>query len=168
MTMTLKEQAERELDQENKLDPRQKLCWGYYIDQKSETFSNGYRSALKAGYAESTASIITRQGWFITKMRRTHLLTKAEKVIDRILDLDPVNEDGKVSADVLRVQSDQAKHVTKTLGKDEGYSERSEVVGGGGNIVFLPQEMIEKFKLAEPQKVSCETVEPLLEEPKEE
>lgn len=131
---------------ENRLDPRQKLCWNYYMDQTNDTFSNAYRSAVKAGFSHYYARTISTRPWFKDKMRRGHLLTKSEKIIDKILDMDADK------ADVLRVQSDVAKHVTKTLGKDEGYSERSEVTGGAGNIVFLPQELINRFNLAEKPK----------------
>ena len=134
---------------ENKLDPRQRLCWNLYIDQKSETFANGRKSAIKAGYGKHYADVITMQPWFKDKARRTHLLGKAEKKIDKILDMDYLDEKGEIRADVLRVQADTAKHITKTLGKDEGYSEKTEVENTGNTTVFLPQELLEKFNLTE-------------------
>lgn len=143
---------EREVEVENKLDPRQRLCWNNYIDQKSPTFSNALRSAIAAGYSDGYATTITNQVWWKDKKRRTHLLGKAEKVMDKILDLTAEDEQGKIKADVLRVQADTAKHITKTLGKDEGYSERIEGGGAGGSVVFLPQELIEKFNLGKPDE----------------
>lgn len=131
---------------ENRLDPRQKLCWGNYVDQTKSTFSNGYQSALSAGFSHTYSRTITTQPWFRDKLRRTHLLTKSEKIINKILDME------SDKADVLRVQSDVAKHITKTLGKDEGYTEKSEVTGGSG-IVFLPIELINKFNLKEPNAI---------------
>ncbi len=142
------ENEEKELEVENKLDPRQRLTWNNYIDQSKPTFGNGYASAKAAGYADSYAKRICAIPWFKDKMRRTHLLGKAEKVLDRILDMDALDKEGFTKADILRVQADTAKHITKTLGKDEGYSEKNEVVGGNP-VVFLPQELIEKFGLAE-------------------
>lgn len=134
---------------ENRLDPRQKLCWNYYMDQTNDTFSNAYRSAVKAGFSHYYARTISTRPWFRDKMRRGHLLTKSEKVTDAILELEATDENGKVKADVLRVKADVAKHIQKTLGKDDGYSERTEVAGGGGNIIFLPQELITKFSLSD-------------------
>lgn len=137
---------------ENRLDPRQKLCWGNYVDQTKPTFSNAYQAALSAGYTHYYSKTITTRPWFKDKVRRTHLLTKAEKVINKILDMETDK------ADILRVQSDVSKHITKTLGKDEGYTEKTEVSGSGSNIVFLPQELINKFGLGkEEPKVESPT-----------
>ena len=136
-----------EIEDENKLDPRQSLCWGYYIDQKSGTFSNAYRSALKAGYGNGAASVITNRVWWKDKRRRSRLLSKSEHITDKIFDMEAVDKDGNIKADILRVQADTAKHIQKTLGKDEGYSERTETIGNGSNVVFLPAELIEKFNL---------------------
>lgn len=132
----------REFRTENRLDPRQKMMWDNFINPASETFSNGYRSAIKAGYSVEYAKVIRSRDWFQSKMRRTHLLTKAEIVMNKILDMETDK------ADKLRVQSDVAKHISKTLGKDEGYSEKTEVVGGNP-VVFLPIELMEKFNLGE-------------------
>ena len=136
----------REILAENRLDPRQKLCWGNYVDQTKPTFSNAYQSAVQAGYSEFYSRTITSRSWFKDKVRRTHLLTKAEKVINKILDME------SDKADILRVQSDAAKHITKTLGKDDGYTEKTEVENSGSGIVFLPVELINKFNLAEKPK----------------
>lgn len=151
--------VQEEIEVENKLDPRQRLTWNNYIDQTKETFGNGYRSAIAARFSDGYARRITTTPWFRDKMRRTHLLGKAEKVLDKILDANPEDETGKLKADILRVQADTAKHITKTLGKDEGYSERIEGGNNGNSIVFLPQELIEKFNLAEPKKDSPENKE---------
>ncbi len=124
---------------ENKLDPRQQLCWTNYIDHTSKTFSNIYASAIAAGYTHFYSRNISQKKWFRSKMRRSNLLTKSEKIMNKILNME------SEKSDVLRVQSDVAKHITKTLGRDEGYSERSEQVGNG--VVFLPIELIEKFNL---------------------
>lgn len=146
-----KDLDKEDVEFENKLDPRQRLTWDNYINQvKPLTFGNAYASALSAGYAESYSRNICNQRWFKDKMRRTHLLGKAEKVLDKVLDMDTKDYlTGMEKGDLVRVQADTAKHITKTLGKDEGYSERTENVGGGNNIVFLPQELINKFNLAE-------------------
>lgn len=43
---------------EPELDSRQTLFITYYFDPTSETFSNGYRSALKAGFSEEYATVL--------------------------------------------------------------------------------------------------------------
>ncbi len=117
---------------QHQLDPRQKLCWENYINPKSETFGNARQSALKVGYEEYYADTITSTGWFSDKVRRLNLLSKAEKVLEDTLNYESVNPDGKVRVDLLRVQTDVAKHVTSTLGKNEGYSSRNELTGADG------------------------------------
>ena len=108
------------------LDPRQKLCWESYIDPKSETFGNAYRSAIKAGYAETSAVCITAEPWFQEKTRRLNMLSKAEKVLDEMLDLKSKNPS------VLKVKQDTAKFIAERRGKDEGYSHRTELTGKDG------------------------------------
>lgn len=130
------------------LNPRQKACWGFYTDPKSETFGNGIQSALKAGYPRSSAKQITVQTWFTDRILRLNLLGKAEKVLDKTLTMETMDEKGKEQADLLRIQNDTAKFVAKTLGKDEGYSERSELTGKDGSpIVFMPPQLLEKYGL---------------------
>lgn len=114
------------------LDPRQNLCWSYYVNPKSETFGNALQSALKAGYEESYSRTITDTEWFCEKVRRLNMLSKAEKVLDKTLDLPAVTEEGKVDVALLRVQTDVSKHLTITLGKNEGYSTRIENTGADG------------------------------------
>lgn len=118
------------------LDPRQKLCWESYVNPKSETFGNAYQSALKAGYEEATAAQITSFDWFVEKRRRLNLVSKAEKVLDETLELIAVNEEGKTDAALQRTKLDAAKFVASTLGKDNGYSTRTEtdVTSGGETI----------------------------------
>jgi hypothetical protein len=135
-------------DKEILLDIRQKMTWGYYVDPKSETFGNAYRSGLKAGYAESYASTITTAEWFKAKILRMNLLGKAEKVLNKTLDMDTQDGEGKEKADLLRVQNDAAKFVAKTLGKDEGYNERTEISGANGQpIVFMPASLMDKYSI---------------------
>ena len=110
------------------LDPRQLACWNFYIDPKSKTFGNATQSAIKAGYEPDYADQITTVDWFKGKVRRLNMLGKAEKVLEKALDYetDSIGDDGKtkVQVDLLRVQTDVAKTVATTLGKDEGYSSK--------------------------------------------
>lgn len=125
------------------LDPRQKMCWDFYINPKSETFGNATQSAIKAGYEPATANQITTFDWFIGRRRRLNMLDKAEKVLDKTLSYSTDDEDGKVKVDLLRVQTDVAKTVVTTLGKDEGYSTRQEITGANGKD-FIPDEETKK------------------------
>ena len=130
------------------LDPRQKLCWEYYISPKSETFGNAYQSSIKAGYEESYATQITVTQWFIDKVRRLNMLTKAEKVLEETLDMNVsittiVNEIEVIKIDpaLAKIKQDTAKFIAERVGKDF-YSTRSEVTGAEGkdltmNIVDL-------------------------------
>lgn len=135
------------------LDLRKATCWKYYTDPKSDTFGNGRGSALKAGYAPSYANVITTEPWFKHKLLKLNLVSKAEKALDKALDMETANAEGFEQADLMRVQTDVAKFIAKTLGKDEGYSERTELTGKNGEaIVFMPAELMDKYGLSEPEK----------------
>ena len=133
------------------MDVRQKLCWDLYVNPKSETFGNAYQSAQKAGYEESYAAIITTTNWFLEKLRRLNMLSKAEKALDETLSYNPVNKEGKIDPAIGILRLDAAKHITSTLGKDEGYSTRQEVTGKDGGAIettFNPkaQEIANEFE----------------------
>lgn len=125
-------------------DPRQKLCWEYYVDPRSETFGVARRSAMKAGYTVGTANQITTEQWFIEKLRRLSMLSKAEKVLEETLVMDvkvPIIVDGetvgeKIDPALAKIKQDTAKFVASTQGKDQGYSTRSEITGINGGSVF--------------------------------
>ena len=130
------------------LDPRQNLCWKYYIDPKSDTWSNAAASALKAGYTEDTAAKITTMDWFAAKVRRLNLLNKAEKVLEETMDIshmkrkigmfgpikDPITKEDVYEIDpaVLKIKQDTSKFIAERVGKNDGYSSRSEVTGPEG------------------------------------
>lgn len=128
------------------LDPRQKLCWDYYINPKSETFGNAYQSAIKAGYEDSYSRTITSTEWFYDKVRRLQMLSKAEKVLQETLEMNTENhikigEKVVVKQDpaLVKIKQDTAKFLAERLGKNEGYSTRTEVTGADGEglqIVF--------------------------------
>jgi len=119
-------------------DPREQVCWDYYIEELAKGIENAQSAALKAGYSYDHARNITLQGWFkgrIDKLSRKELLSDAEKVLKKTLNYKTEKVNGEVKVDLLRVQADVAKHITKTLGKDEGYSNRTELVGKGGGAI---------------------------------
>ena len=130
------------------MDPRQKLCWDSYIDPRSETFGNGMQSAIKAGYEEAYANQITTIDWFKDKLRRLNMLTKAENVLDKTLSYDAMDDKGRIDGGLLRIQTDVAKFVAGTLGKDNGYSSRTEQTGRDGKdlIPETTPEVIAKAK----------------------
>ena len=147
------------------LDPRQKICWDSFVDPKSETFSNAFKSAFAAGYTKQTALQITTEKWFIEKVRRMNLLGKAEKVLDSMLEIDhrvpkigmlgPIKDKKtkkqvmETDAQILKVKQDTAKFVAERLGKNEGYSTRTEIGGPDGKDLFRPSpEDEKKAKLA--------------------
>lgn len=71
-------------------DPRQGLCLSYYLDPKSETFSNMLQSALKAGftqsYAENLMSIMP--AWLSESIGDLDFLSKVERNLSFFLDLE--------------------------------------------------------------------------------
>lgn len=140
---------EEEIEEWNGImNPQMKLCWDYYANPKSQTFNSARASAKKAGYSDSYANTITAVAWWKSKARKLGLLGKAEKALNKALEMDVEDSNGKVMADVARVQTDVAKFIAKTLGKDEGYSERTELTGKGGEgIVFMPVELMDKYNL---------------------
>ena len=111
-------------------DEREQKCWDFYVESILKGQENAKASAIKAGYSEEHADNITLQGWFKgrkEKLKRKDMLSKAEKKLEKTLDYEPVNEEGKLDVALLRVQADVAKHVTSTLGKDEGYSTKTDI-----------------------------------------
>ena len=120
-------------------DPRQQLFLANYLNPKSETFSNAYQSAVKAGYSEEYASNILSQelDWLSESLRDEDMVRKAENALSEALGYVTVNEEGKVDSGVARVKLDATKLVLKGMRKDK-YSERSEVTGKDGqNIQFI-------------------------------
>lgn len=152
----IEDEVEEDLKDERvpHFDLRQKKMWDFYVDPHSDTYANALQSAVKAGYSDTYAHNITNQRFFRIKVRRLGMLNRAEKVLKRTLIMNTQDPDtGKEQADLLRIQVDVAKHITKTLGKDEGYSERSEVTGKDGTpIIFLPSELMDKYALTEEKK----------------
>jgi hypothetical protein len=138
------------------LDPRQKLCWDFYVNPKSETFGNALQSALKAGYEETYANQITVSEWFVEKVRRLNLLGKAEKVLEEMLELpvliERTDRDGEsvvmTDTGLVKIKQDTAKFITERRGKDEGYSTRTEHTGANGEKLYENQEAEEKAKAA--------------------
>ena len=109
------------------LTPQQELFLASYTNPKSDTFSNALQSALKAGYTQEYSESITAQmpDWLSENLGDMKRLRKAEKVLDNILELAPVDSEGKVDNALLKTQADVGKFFAKTLDKKK-YSERVE------------------------------------------
>jgi len=126
-------------------DPREQICWDNYVHSIFIGQENAYKSAIEAGYEEATARQITVRSWFIerkSKLKRKDMLSKAERNLDKVLDLkyETVDREGiqKTNADILRVVVDVSKTIASTLGKNEGYSSRSELTGADGKDLPAP------------------------------
>lgn len=115
------------------LTPQQVAFLSYYTDIKSETFGNGYKSALMAKYGEEYAQNITAQlpKWLSDNISDAEMLTKAERNIKKFLDSDKD----------LKVQADITKFVTSRLNKAK-WSERTELTGKNGKDL-LPKPIME-------------------------
>jgi len=117
------------------LDPRQELCWKLYIQGLAKGQPNAKQAALTAGYAPGFSSNITSVKWFQdrkSKLRRKNFLTRAERNLGRLLDLEWTSMkliDGEMTEttdmEKIKVVADISKYVTNTLGKDEGYSTKT-------------------------------------------
>lgn len=124
-------------------DPREQIMWDIYTANLAKGIDNAYKASIEAGYSESHSENITLQGWFKErkdKLKRKDMLSKAEKVLEKTLNYSTEDEDGRVRVDLLRVQTDVAKTLVTTLGKNEGYSSRQELTGKDGES--LPQPLL--------------------------
>lgn len=129
------------------LDPRQKLCWDYYIDPSGDTFANATQSGIKAGYTPEYSNDITSADWFCDKLWELNSVNKSVKVFQEVFEASHIDVDsGRIDSSVLRIKADIAKFLASTKGKDDGYSTRHEVTGrNGGAVMFMPTEVIEKI-----------------------
>lgn len=117
-------------------DPREQIMWDIYVENLSKGIDNAYKAAIEAKYSEDSARNITMRDWFkerLGKLKRKDMLSNSEKKLARTLEYEVEDkETGKIQTDLLRIQVDVAKTLVSTLGKDEGYSTRSEVTGKDG------------------------------------
>lgn len=128
---------------------RRALCWDLYIKSFRSGNPNARQAARDAGFAENTAINIGNQKWFKDKkdkLRRSNMMSNAERNYSRILNIPWTkmklvevgkNEDGtprveeqeEIDIDKLKVVESASKTILTTLGKDEGYSTKTEVKG---------------------------------------
>lgn len=122
----------------DELTPRQTEFLKHWLNPKSPTFGNAYASAIKAGYSEEYAQSMTSPARGLTWMdegrkRRARMLDKAEDNLESIADL------GTDDTETLKVVADVSKFIVKTQGKDNGWSERTEMTGKDGkDLIPIP------------------------------
>jgi phage terminase small subunit len=114
------------------LDPRQALFLEYYLTPGTETFSNIYQSAIKAGYSEEYAENFRKneRKWVsdsVGTVTKDELVHQAKKNLKELL----VTSDEKIKADIT-------KFVAKT---DVEFSEKTDVTSNGKEI----QPLLVKF-----------------------
>ena len=130
-------------------DPREQICWDLYVESVINNRESALQAAIDAGYSEDHARNITLQGWFKErkeKLKRREMFSKAEKNLEKTQDMSVENDEGKIIPDLLRIQVDVAKILVSTLGKNEGYSTRTELTGAEGrDLVPLTDEQKERL-----------------------
>jgi len=141
--VTIRQKVKKITGNQYMADPRQISFLEWYLDPKSETFSNGFKSAIKAGYSpEYAENLLGRMPtWLSEKVGELQMLSKAERNLNKILDLEtrePIitmigilkdKETDKVitkeNPNLLRTQADVSKFIAERLGKKK-YAERTE------------------------------------------
>lgn len=114
--------------------PQQLLFKKYYCSPKSETFGNASKSAIRAGFSEEYASVITTQKteWFSEIMAGIHLLDLAEEALEEAITYDVKNGGDKVDASIASIKAKSAQFVAERLGK-ERFATRQEHTGADGS-----------------------------------
>jgi hypothetical protein len=115
-----------------KFDPRRELFRKAYMNPKSKTFSNAYKSALVAGYTEEYAKNITGQGnaWFSEIIRDQKRRLQVDKNIDKFLTNDA--DDGLP----LKLKADMTKFVAKHMMSDK-YGDSLKLTDADGGSLNL-------------------------------
>lgn len=121
---------------QHKPDPRQSLFLALYLDPKSETFSNAFQSALKAGYEKEYAVVLTGQmpAWLSEKLKDNQLIAQAEKNLKEFTEMDPGRDSrwGKIKADI-------SKFVVERLNKEK-WAHRHELTGPKGEPLMAEKK----------------------------
>ena len=118
------------------LDPQRQLFLEHYCNPKKDTFSNAYLSAKAAGYSENYAKNIlyVLPDWLTDRVGDMKRLRRAERLLDKIMDHEHVDEQGKIDSALVGNQIKAVTLVLKGIGKSK-YSERSEITGKDGGPI---------------------------------
>lgn len=116
-----------------KADPRQAKFLAYYLDIDSDTFSNAFQSAIKAGYSPKYADDITTKGnqWMEDIGGDLEMLLKAEENLVKALNIDIENKE--IGDRGLKA----TMFVAERLGKKK-YGKNIDVTSKGGRIIISP------------------------------
>jgi len=161
------------LRNKNQDNNRREVCWSLYVKSVRDGNPSASAAAREAGFSPNTAVNITKMSWFKEKkdkLRRSKMMNNAEKNIARILNMGYIEmkkmEDGSekevVDRDVLRIVADMSKTIVTTLGKDLGYSNKTEVKVTSTPMPILeldainPQELIGTNESVEENPASIE------------
>lgn len=125
------------------LDPRQIKFLELYLDPKSETYANAYKSAVKAGFSDKYADSITIKNlkWLEENVGDIQLVQKALKNLKELLD---EKKDKRIKADIT-------KFVLERLNKKK-FSPKTEVEHSGSieeiqKVDDKQKELISNFNL---------------------
>ena len=152
------------LRNKNQDNSRREKCWELYMKTVREGNPSAMKAAREAGFSENTAINIKKMRWFKDredKLRRSRMMTNAEKNIARLLNLGLTRikklEDGSTEevfdAEKARIVADMSKLIVTTLGKDDGWSTKSEL-----KVTALPTPIL---------SLESTDITPQLEEPNE-
>lgn len=135
-----------------KIDPRQASFVAYYLDPKSETYSNCLQSALKAGYeqeyAENLLNIMPK--WLSESMDISgdmRRLRKAEKNLDEVQNIPIYDEKGLPDPHLIDKRTKVDMFIAERLNKTK-YSTRNELVGKDGKDLIPDKQSNEKAEEA--------------------
>ena len=149
----------------NKSNERRELCWEYYMKSVRDGNPSARAAAIKAGFGENTAINIRGMKWFKDrndKLRRSKMMTNAEKNIARVLNLGFTKikklEDGTEQEvedlERIKIIADMSKMIVTTLGKDLGYSAKTEIKVTALPVPILQLDAIDVIPtLTEPNEV---------------
>jgi hypothetical protein len=128
------------------LTPQQMIFLKVYLDPKSKTYGNAYKSALKAGFKETYARNITdlMPEWLQKNMTSERMVKKAVENLEEFLDLDckeekigafgpvidPLTKQRVKEDNVgkMRIKFDTTKFVAERLDKKRFGQEKGNVV----------------------------------------
>jgi phage terminase small subunit len=126
------------------LTPQQQAFLKNYLSPKSETWSNAYQSALKAGYSKEYSENITSQmpDWLSENLGDNALLSKALANLSEALEGE-LDEEGRSK----QIKYKATEFTLKSLNKDK-FSERTEHTGKDGKDLIPDKQSEEKANQA--------------------
>ena len=159
------------LRNKNQDNNRREKCWNYYLKTVRDGNPSANAAAKEAGFSPNTAMNIGKMRWFKDKkdkLRRSKMMNNAEKNIARILNMGYTEmkqmEGGEekeiTNIDKLRIVADMSKTIVTTLGKDLGYSNKTEVKVTATPLPILELDAINPEVLLEPNQTVEELPSP--------